>query len=154
MKNLYKSSAAFDRLASFLGIIAIGAVIAAASTLAGCDNGSTGGGNSERGGKVEEGDLSGIVWERRYISTAGCGFDFTDTYSFTSGSNGKYTHKGWGGTDSGRQNYNEESDFTYIYDGAVNLVGVITVSGSSQKAFSMDLDYKTMTVSGQKYTRK
>jgi hypothetical protein len=41
MKNLYKRP-----LASFLKIIAAGAVIAAVSTLAGCDNGTTSGGSS------------------------------------------------------------------------------------------------------------
>jgi hypothetical protein len=154
MKNLYKSPAAFGRLVALLGIIAIGAVIGMASTLVGCDNGSTSGGGGESSGKVEERNLAGNKWERRNTSTAGYGFDFTDTYSFTSGSSGKYTHKGWGGTSSGKQNYNEESNFTYIYDGVINMVGVITMSGGSQKAFSMGSDYKTMTINGQKYTRK
>jgi hypothetical protein len=125
--------------------------LAIALVLVGCDTGTGEGDGSN--GKVEDGDLSGSNWERRNTSTTGYGFDFTDTYSFTSGNSGKYTHKGWGGTSSGKKNYNEENDFTYIYDGVVNMIGVITMSGS-QKPFSISSDYQTLTVSGQKYTRK
>jgi hypothetical protein len=108
--------------------------------ISGCDNGSTGGGNN----------LGGSSYARTSKSTT---FDFTYTYSFTSADAGKYTYKGWGMVGSRKENYNTTTNFTYIYDGEVNRIGVIT-SGGSKLPFSISADYKTLTVSGTQYTRK
>jgi hypothetical protein len=125
-----------------LWLIALAAAIG--FSLAGCDNGTT-----EVDG-VEDGNLAGSIWQRKASSSS---FDFTYTYTFTSSSAGTYNQNGWGMVGYKKENYNETTNFTYIYDGVANRIGVIT-TGSSQLPFSISEDYQTLTVNGSKHTRK
>ncbi|MDR2071539.1 MAG: hypothetical protein LBP81_09025 [Treponema sp.] len=124
------------------GFVLLGLALAFGILISGCDNGSTG---------VEDGDLSGSIWQRTIKSST---YDFTDTYTFTSTGAGNLNHKGWGMVGSKKNNYNDTTNFTYIYDGAVNRLGVITTSGGSKSPFSISSDYQTLTVGSTKYTRK
>jgi hypothetical protein len=130
--------------ARLLGLSTI--VLALGLIAAGCDNGTTSDG-------VEDGQLAGSRWERKASSSGTSGFDFTYAYAFTSNSAGEYTQTGWGYVGTKKNTYNEKRSFTYIYEGAVNRIGVITQSGS-KTTFSVSQDYKTLTVGSTKYTRK
>jgi hypothetical protein len=124
-------------------LLALGLVVSASLALAGCDSAGSSG--------VEDGDLEGSSWQRQYGSSS---FEYTDTYTFTSDSSGNYNHKGWGMIGSKKNNYNTTTNFTYVYDGEVNMLGVMTMSSGSQRTFSVSSDYKTLTVSNTQYTRK
>jgi hypothetical protein len=126
-------------------LVILGLTLAFGIAMSGCDNGA-----GDTG--VEDGNLAGSSWERTAKSSD---FDFTYTYTFTSADAGKYTQTGWGMVGSKKQTYNVTTNFTYIYDGAVNKLGVITLSSGSKQTFSISSNYKTLTVSGSsQYTRK
>ncbi|MDR0586095.1 MAG: hypothetical protein LBG26_02530 [Treponema sp.] len=133
------------KFCKFLGIIAIGAVIMAASAvvLAGCDNPAGGG---EPG--VEDGNLAGSVWVRSSKSSGQ--WDFTYTRTFTSDSAGTDNQKGWGMVGNKKQNYNTTTNFTYIYYPNIGQ-GVI---GKNTTKFSVSSDYKTLTEGSTIYTRQ